>query len=156
MHVLFGEFNETFIWNRALVPDVDNYQSKVVTQSITKTCSLKIIGDKYSIVETKISNFLKSIHTSPPPPNDYRSEKRKGGERDMAVATRTNSRLKLEFEDGLDVESGNVILKRKTFNNVKTASTTEELLAVTKALVPLQQRELYSIKRDDTELITEE
>ncbi|WP_138419864.1 DUF1659 domain-containing protein [Aquibacillus sediminis] len=74
----------------------------------------------------------------------------------MAVATRTNSRLKLEFEDGLDVESGNVILKRKTFNNVKTASTTEELLAVTKALVPLQQRELYSIKRDDTELITEE
>ncbi|WP_138420567.1 DUF1659 domain-containing protein [Aquibacillus sediminis] len=74
----------------------------------------------------------------------------------MAVATKTSSRLELEFEDGLDVESGNVILKRKSFNNVKMAATTDELFAVTKALVPLQQRELYSIKRDDTELITEE
>lgn len=73
----------------------------------------------------------------------------------MAVAKTVNTRLQLELEDGLDLETNKVILKSKSFNNVKTDATTEQLLSVAMVLVPLQQRELHSIKRNDTELITE-
>ncbi|MDL4842055.1 DUF1659 domain-containing protein [Aquibacillus rhizosphaerae] len=74
----------------------------------------------------------------------------------MAVAQTIDSRLQLVFENGVDLESGKVILKNKTFNNVKVAATPDQLLAVTTALVPLQQLTLYSVKRNDTELITAE
>ncbi|MBM7573728.1 DUF1659 domain-containing protein [Aquibacillus albus] len=74
----------------------------------------------------------------------------------MAVATKIDTRLQLVFEDGVDLDTGNTIYKNKTFNNVKTAATPDQLLAITEALVPLQTRTLYSVKQNDSSLITVE
>ncbi|MDL4843094.1 DUF1659 domain-containing protein [Aquibacillus rhizosphaerae] len=74
----------------------------------------------------------------------------------MAVAQTIDSRLQLAFENGVDLENGKVIIKNKSFNNIKVSATPDQLLAVTTALVPLQQLTLYSVKRNDTELITVE
>ncbi len=71
----------------------------------------------------------------------------------MASATMTDSRLQLVFEDGLD-EEGNPVFSNKNFNNVKTSATTDQLYAVTMAIVPLQQRTLSGIERDNTKVIT--
>jgi len=71
----------------------------------------------------------------------------------MALATMTDSRLQLIFEDGLD-EEGKPLFSNKNFNNVKTSSTTDQLYAVTMALVPLQQLQLSGIERDDTSVVT--
>ncbi|WP_226035122.1 DUF1659 domain-containing protein [Aquibacillus saliphilus] len=73
----------------------------------------------------------------------------------MAVAQLIDSRLQLGFEDGV-TNTGRVIVKHKSFNNIKTSATPDQLLAITVALVALQQKTLYSIKRNDTELVTEE
>ncbi|MDC3411986.1 DUF1659 domain-containing protein [Aquibacillus sp. 3ASR75-11] len=48
----------------------------------------------------------------------------------------------------------NTILKTKSFNNVKTAATAIQLFVITNALVPLQQRPLQSIERDNDSVIT--
>lgn len=74
----------------------------------------------------------------------------------MASAERIDSRLQLTFEEGTDPVSGDPIYKTKSFNNVKLDATADQLLAITQALVPLQQMDLYSVKRNDTELITED
>ncbi|WP_163539777.1 DUF1659 domain-containing protein [Gracilibacillus sp. YIM 98692] len=74
----------------------------------------------------------------------------------MAVTERINSRLQLVFENGTDPVSGDQIYKTKSFNNVKMDATADQLFAITEALAPLQQLTLYSIERDDTELITAE
>ncbi len=74
----------------------------------------------------------------------------------MALAERIDSRLQLTFEDGTDPISGDQMYKTKSFNNVKIDATADQLLAVTETLVPLQQLVLYSVKRNDTELITED
>lgn len=71
----------------------------------------------------------------------------------MALATMTDSRLQLTFEDGLDAE-GKPLFTNKYFNNVKTSATTDQLYAVTTALVPLQQLTLTGIERDNTNVIT--
>ncbi|UOQ87033.1 DUF1659 domain-containing protein [Gracilibacillus salinarum] len=73
----------------------------------------------------------------------------------MATANRIDSRLQLTFENGTDPVSGDPIYKKRSFNNVKIDATADQLLEITKALVPLQQLTLYSVKRNDTELITE-
>ncbi|MGN8646361.1 DUF1659 domain-containing protein [Gracilibacillus sp. HCP3S3_G5_1] len=74
----------------------------------------------------------------------------------MALAERIDSRLQLTFENGTDPISGDMVYKTKSFNNVKLDATADQLLTVTQALVPLQQHALYSVKRNDTELITED
>ncbi|MGP4038843.1 DUF1659 domain-containing protein [Gracilibacillus sp. D59] len=74
----------------------------------------------------------------------------------MALAERTDSRMQLTFENGTDPVSGDPIYKTKSFNNVKLDATADQLLAVTQALVPLQQLVLYTVERNDTALITEE
>ncbi|MFD2657461.1 DUF1659 domain-containing protein [Gracilibacillus thailandensis] len=74
----------------------------------------------------------------------------------MASAERIDSRLQLTFEEGTDPVSGDPIYKNKSFNNVKLDATADQLLAITQVLVPLQQMDLYSVKRNDTELITED
>lgn len=73
----------------------------------------------------------------------------------MAVAHKVDTRLQLQFENGIDAVTGNLLLKNKSFNNIKTTATPDQLLAVTNALVPLQQKTLYAIKRNDTDIITE-
>ena len=72
----------------------------------------------------------------------------------MAVAQTVDSSLQLVFEDGIDAVTGTVALKNKTFNNIKTSATPDQLLAIADALVPLQQKVLYSVKRNDNVLIT--
>lgn len=74
----------------------------------------------------------------------------------MAVAHKVDTRLQLQFENGIDAVTGNLILKNKSFNNIKTTATPDQLLAVTNALVPLQQKTLYAIRRNDTDIITED
>lgn len=74
----------------------------------------------------------------------------------MATSEKISSRLQLRFEDGVDEVSGELILKSKSFNNVKTDATADQLLGITNALVPLQQKPLFSVERDDSSIITEE
>ncbi|WP_186578936.1 DUF1659 domain-containing protein [Aquibacillus kalidii] len=73
----------------------------------------------------------------------------------MAVAQKVDSSLQLTFEDGMDAE-GKAIYKKKSFSNIKTDATADQLFAITLALIPLQQLTLHSVKRNDTELITGE
>ncbi|PAE29106.1 hypothetical protein CHI07_11105 [Paenibacillus sp. 7884-2] len=73
----------------------------------------------------------------------------------MAIANLTKSSLQLVLQDGIDSESGSPIFKNKSFNNVKTSATAEQLLAVATAFVSLQERPLYTINRRDTTDIRE-
>ncbi|UFT98874.1 DUF1659 domain-containing protein [Radiobacillus kanasensis] len=73
----------------------------------------------------------------------------------MAVAQKVDSGLQLVFEDGVNPETGETILRRKSFNNVKTTATADQLFAIASALVPLQQKTLNSIQQKDDLLITE-
>ncbi|WP_053218172.1 DUF1659 domain-containing protein [Virgibacillus senegalensis] len=73
----------------------------------------------------------------------------------MADTQKVDSRLQLVFQEGIDGETGDPILKNKSFNNVKTEATADQLMAISTALVDLQQRDLYSVKRNDSSLITE-
>ncbi|WP_087974843.1 DUF1659 domain-containing protein [Oceanobacillus rekensis] len=73
----------------------------------------------------------------------------------MAVADITKSTLQLVLQDGIDSESGSPIFKSKSFNNVKTDATADQLYAVATALVELQERPLYNINRKDTTDIRE-
>ncbi|MFD2925315.1 DUF1659 domain-containing protein [Halobacillus naozhouensis] len=72
----------------------------------------------------------------------------------MAVtADKTNSQLQLVFENGTD-EKGNVKYRTKSFNNVKMDATADQLYKVAVALVPLQQRLLSTIERNDSAILT--
>ncbi|WP_117169915.1 DUF1659 domain-containing protein [Paraliobacillus sediminis] len=73
----------------------------------------------------------------------------------MAASEKIDSRLQLLFEDGFD-EDGNIAIKTKTFNNIKTVATADQLLSIAQALVALQTLTLHMVKRNDTELITAE
>ncbi|QDP41474.1 DUF1659 domain-containing protein [Radiobacillus deserti] len=73
----------------------------------------------------------------------------------MAVAEKIDSGLQLIFENGVNPETGEVMLKRKSFNNVKTTATPDQLFAIANVLVPLQQKTLHSIQQSDDLLITE-
>ncbi|MFC4024755.1 DUF1659 domain-containing protein [Oceanobacillus longus] len=73
----------------------------------------------------------------------------------MAVADMTKSTLQLVLQDGIDSESGSPIFKFKSFNNVKTDATADQLYAVATALVDLQERPLYTINRKDNSDIRE-
>lgn len=65
------------------------------------------------------------------------------------------SRLQLYFEQGIDDETGKVITKSKSFNNVKTSATPEQLLDVANTLADLQQHPLYEVRRNDVVLLSE-
>lgn len=73
----------------------------------------------------------------------------------MAQATMIQSRLQLYFEQGIDENTGAVITKTKSFNNVKTSSTPEQLLEIATALAELQQHPLYEVRRNDVALLSE-
>lgn len=73
----------------------------------------------------------------------------------MAIAEKVDSRLQLIFIAGFDEITGDIITKTKSFNNIKTEATTEELLRVTEALVSLQQYDLQAVRRNDTSLLSQ-
>ncbi|WP_188454880.1 DUF1659 domain-containing protein [Virgibacillus oceani] len=68
----------------------------------------------------------------------------------MAVAETIKSTLQLILDEGIDPESGKQIFKLKSFNNVKTEATADQLYAIAQAVAPLQERPLYSIEREDS------
>lgn len=74
----------------------------------------------------------------------------------MAVADLMSSQLRLVFEDGEDMFTGETIYKSKSFNNVKTSATADQLYSVATALAGLQQRPLYLVQRKDSSDIREE
>lgn len=72
----------------------------------------------------------------------------------MAVATMMNSQLRLVLHDGDDLETGEPIFKTKSFNNVKTNATADQLFEVSQAIASLQELPLYGIERRDNSEIT--
>ncbi|MEF2293402.1 MULTISPECIES: DUF1659 domain-containing protein [Virgibacillus] len=74
----------------------------------------------------------------------------------MAIATLTDSSLRLEFDNGIDGNTGKKLTKAKSFNNVKITATSEQLYTVAQAIVGLQQLSLLSIERKDSSNIVEE
>lgn len=74
----------------------------------------------------------------------------------MALATMTNSQLRLIFHEGNDLETGDPIYKTKNFNNVKTNATADQLYEVAQALTSLQELSLSSVeRRDNSEIMSE-
>lgn len=73
----------------------------------------------------------------------------------MAVAEKISSQLRLVFYDGEDTSTGKPIYKSKSFNNVKTDASAEQLLAVAEAFTELQERSLNRVERNDSSEIQE-
>ncbi|WP_281657905.1 DUF1659 domain-containing protein [Halobacillus sp. Cin3] len=74
----------------------------------------------------------------------------------MAVInTRMDSRLQLVLVVGQD-EDGNMVYKTKSFNNMKTEATDEQLYRTAAALAPLQQHVMEEVARDNRSILTEE
>ncbi len=80
----------------------------------------------------------------------------KGGEKQMAAFELTKSTLQLVLNDGNDFKTGMPVYKYKSFNNVKTSATADQLYAVANAFAGLQNRPLYNIIRKDTADVTAE
>jgi hypothetical protein len=73
----------------------------------------------------------------------------------MAISSEiVNTQLQMVFDNGVD-EEGNPIFRTKSFNNVKTTSTPEQLHNVTVSLAQLQQRVLYNVERNDSFIIAD-
>lgn len=66
----------------------------------------------------------------------------------MATANHFDTNIRLTYEAGIDQE-GNPVFKRKSYNNVKTTSTAENILQAAQAIANLCQLPLYKIERDD-------
>ncbi|MGP4062239.1 DUF1659 domain-containing protein [Halobacillus sp. H74] len=71
------------------------------------------------------------------------------------ISQKTDARLQLVFDKGIDAD-GNMVLTRKSFNNVKIAATNEQLYEVSNALATLQERILFKVERNDQSLLLEE
>ncbi|GGA64924.1 DUF1659 domain-containing protein [Ornithinibacillus halotolerans] len=67
----------------------------------------------------------------------------------MAVADMTSSTLRLVFHNGTDPLSGKPVYKGKSFNNVKTEATADQLYEIATAFAGLQQLPLFNIERRD-------
>ena len=72
----------------------------------------------------------------------------KGGEQ-MAVSRVIRTQMRLVLEEGNHPVSGDVILKSKSFSNVRLDATPDELYAVGNALAGLQSLPLFGIERYD-------
>src|SRR5699024_11774364 len=66
------------------------------------------------------------------------------------------SQLRLIFENGTHPDSGKPVYKTKTFNNVVSDASADQLYAVGTAVAQLQELPLHEINRGDTSLIDEE
>lgn len=66
----------------------------------------------------------------------------------MAEAMLSQTRLRLLFEIGTD-DNGKSIIKTKTFNNIKSTATAEELFSTATALASLSKDVLDTVERND-------
>ncbi len=71
----------------------------------------------------------------------------------MANGTVFQSTFVLTFDAGMDAK-GKPSVKRKSFRNITTLATQDQLYRVAAALAPLQQLPLVSVERDDAIEIT--
>jgi len=73
----------------------------------------------------------------------------------MVLTEMETSQLRLVFYDGENPETGNPIHRTKSFNQVKTDATAEELYGVAVAFASLQERPLHNVVRRDDSTIYE-
>lgn len=74
----------------------------------------------------------------------------------MAVSTPVATTLRVLFENGTHPTSGKVVIKTKSFANVQTSATADQLFAVGNAFAALQTLPLYGIERYDQSEIDED
>jgi hypothetical protein len=67
----------------------------------------------------------------------------------MATSSIQDSQLRLVLETGVDAE-GKPIFKNKSFNNVKTSATADQLYATANALIGLQQHPIFNIEQNNS------
>ncbi|MGM7700872.1 DUF1659 domain-containing protein [Pseudalkalibacillus sp. Hm43] len=67
----------------------------------------------------------------------------------MATAVHDDSRLTITFDAGVDHE-GKPVYKRKSFTNIKTSATHDQLFDMVQALAPLQQYPVSQIERSNS------
>lgn len=73
----------------------------------------------------------------------------------MAEIHIEKSVLRLVLEAGFDPETLEPVMKRKTFNNIKTDASATQLHSVAKAFASLQEHDLYKVERVDESFVTE-
>lgn len=71
------------------------------------------------------------------------------------IATHNKTRLSIVLYDGVDPDTGKDKYKTKSFNNIRLDATPDELQAFADALVPLQQRTLYAVEKNDHSILRE-
>lgn len=72
----------------------------------------------------------------------------------MAESILIRSQLRLILDNGIDSETGDVVTKLKSFNNVNPSATADQLFTVAEAFASLQTLPLYSVERtDNSELV---
>lgn len=78
-----------------------------------------------------------------------------GGDKMAVVTNQADSKLKLVLNAGLD-ENNKDIIKNKTFSNIKSTVTNEDLYNLGVAISELQSYSLVNIKRYEEYEISEE
>ncbi|API91744.1 MULTISPECIES: DUF1659 domain-containing protein [unclassified Virgibacillus] len=73
----------------------------------------------------------------------------------MANSTLTDSSLRLEFGKGTEQGSEKQLITSKSFHNVKTTATSDQLYAIAQAVASLQKLPLLTIQRKDSSKIVE-
>ncbi|MCM3409975.1 DUF1659 domain-containing protein [Metabacillus litoralis] len=71
----------------------------------------------------------------------------------MANQVILDSNLSLIYDMGMDI-NGKPITKRKSYNNVKTSATPDQLLQVAQAIASLQTETLTLVERSDAHQLT--
>ena len=64
----------------------------------------------------------------------------------MATEVMNSSQLRIEYNLGMDFD-GKPIYKEKSYNNLKTTATPDDILNVSLAMAGLQQHELVVVRR---------
>ena len=72
----------------------------------------------------------------------------------MANVLVTSNQLRLEFENGM-TETGKMKVKAKTFSNIRSDATDDNLLVAAKAIDGLTSKALHKTKKVVTSEITE-
>ncbi|PJN89579.1 DUF1659 domain-containing protein [Bacillus sp. mrc49] len=67
----------------------------------------------------------------------------------MANQIPVSSTLRVDFETGLN-EKGNIIFKRKSFTNIKTEATADQLFSTAAAIASVQNYPMGEVTRVDT------
>ncbi len=73
----------------------------------------------------------------------------------MATKVPYNSRLSLIFQTGTDPGTGAPILKTKSYTNVKSDASDDDVYSVANDLAGLQKYTLHEIQRTDRAKLTE-